>query len=145
MASDESFLKQIKPRNKSAIPRPILSAKSSNSSMKNNQNISQTAVDENILNTNNDELLQYLYFISKREVGYQNCKKYNKPPKEFRDSYNLNHPNLTKGQKLYLYEMCRSYSTNNLKDLKKNQYIELLQKRKKMGKLPLISFLLPLR
>lgn len=79
------------------------------------------------------QLVEYLKFIGKRETGYNNYRKYKKPPKEFRESYNINHPELSKGQKTYLYEACRTYSIADMKEHKKQQYVNLLKKRKAIG------------
>lgn len=81
------------------------------------------------------DLLYYLYFLGRQRVGLQHKLNAKKPPKEFRDSYNINHPELTKGEKLYLHDICRTYSLKSMKTLKQKQYLELLKQRYVTGNL----------
>ena len=84
------------------------------------------------------DLIHYLYYISRQKVGLQHHDDKRRPPTEFRESYNLNHPELRKGQKIYLNNLCQIYSIKDLISGKKKQYTDTLKHRKTTG----ISFLI---
>lgn len=77
----------------------------------------------------NDILLKYLYAVGKRTTGLQNTNLNRRPPREFLSSYNLNHPEFNKGQRLFLNELCSMYSVEPLKQLKQDQYLNLFKKQ----------------
>lgn len=81
----------------------------------------------------NRELINYFYEISSRKVGLLDKTHVKKPPYEFLDSYNINHPELKNGQKIFLSNLCQVYSVASLKKLKKNQYLSLLNRQKEIG------------
>jgi len=86
-------------------------------------------------NINEQELIQYLIEIGKIRTGLQG--KMVGPhdlPVEYRSSYNLNHPKLMKDQKLYVRDLCQTYSVRPLKSFKQSQYLDLLKQRKVIGK-----------
>ena len=74
-----------------------------------------------------EQLLSYLMAIGKRQTGLQDKTHYNMPPKEFKNSYNLNHPDLRKGQRLYINDLCHIYSSSSAKKNKQEQFLKLLQ------------------
>lgn len=114
----ESFLK-LKRRNQSAVP--VTSRKSIYA------NTIEKKEDEE---TENEILLRYLYAVGKRTTGLQGTGLNKRPPREFLSSYNINHPEFNKGQRLFLNELCSMYSVTPLKEWKKDQYIKLFQKQK---------------
>jgi hypothetical protein len=79
------------------------------------------------------DLIHYLYYISQQKVGLQHHQNVRRPPVEFRDSYNLNHPGLQQGQKTYLNNLCKTYSIKDAIGQKRQQYIDLLKYRKTTG------------
>lgn len=79
------------------------------------------------------ELIDYLISIGKRTTGLQDKGTGTRPPSEYRSSYNLNHPELKRDQKLYLNNLCGVYSVKDLKESKKNKYISILEKQKAIG------------
>ena len=79
------------------------------------------------------ELIDYLISIGKRTTGLQDKGTGTRPPGEYRSSYNLNHPELKRDQKLYLNNLCGVYSVKDLKESKKNKYISILEKQKAIG------------
>jgi hypothetical protein len=85
---------------------------------------------------NEKELLEYLIEIGKIRTGLQG-KVVGSPtlPVEYQSSYNLNHPKLMKDQKLYVRDLCQTYSVRPLKSFKQSQYLDLLKQRKAIGKL----------
>lgn len=94
---------------------------------------SVTEPKKSLSQSENDEFLRYLISIGKRKTGLQDKRPDKKPPSEFMGSYNLNHPDLNKGQRLYLNDLCRMYSVNPLKQSKQVQYLKLYQKQKDIG------------
>lgn len=77
----------------------------------------------------NEILLKYLYAVGKRTTGLQGTGESRRPPREFLSSYNINHPEFSKGQKLFLNELCSMYSVTPLKQSKQQQYIKLFKKQ----------------
>ena len=80
------------------------------------------------------DLIHYLYYISRQRVGLQHNMSKTRPPTEFRQSYNLNHPELRRGQKIYLNNLCQIYSIKDLIHGTKKQFSETLENRKTTGK-----------
>lgn len=77
----------------------------------------------------NEILLKYLYAVGKRTTGLQTSADYKRPPSQFLSSYNINHPEFSKGQRLFLNELCSMYSVEPLKQSKKQQYIKLFKQQ----------------
>ncbi len=77
----------------------------------------------------NEILLKYLYAVGKRTTGLQTHTELRRPPSEFLSSYNINHPEFNKGQRLFLNELCSMYSVAPLKQSKKQQYIKLFKQQ----------------
>lgn len=82
----------------------------------------------------NDILLQYLYEVGKRTTGLQGQPESKRPPREFLASYNINHPQFSKGQRLFINELCNMYSVTPLKQSKQDQYIKLFKNQTDAGK-----------
>ncbi len=82
----------------------------------------------------NDILLQYLYEVGKRTTGLQGTVENKRPPREFLASYNINHPQFSKGQRLFINELCGMYSVTPLKQSKQDQYIKLFKNQADAGK-----------
>lgn len=114
---NESFDK-LKRLNKSAVP--IVHRKTMNNSLEKKE-------EERM---ENEILLKYLYAVGKRQTGFQGTGQSQKPPREFLSSYNINHPEFNKGQRLFLNELCNMYSVLPMKQSKQEQYIKLFQKQK---------------
>jgi hypothetical protein len=112
----------MKTRNKSAAVTSEYSRKSIN-------NIGKSEEDR----LENEILLKYLYAVGKRTTGYQGTGACKSPPKEFLTSYNINHPEFSRGQRLFLNELCTMYSVTPMKESKKAQYIKLFQQQKENG------------
>lgn len=72
--------------------------------------------------------------MSTQKAGLQDKTHVKNPPYEFLNSYNINHPELKKGQKLFLNNLCQVYSVTPLKKLKQTQYLSLLEKQQEIGK-----------
>lgn len=53
-----------------------------------------------------NQILNHILEMGKRRVGLEDKTHYKRPPFEFRNSYNLNNPNLKKGHRLYLNDLC---------------------------------------
>ncbi len=113
----------MKRRNKSAVSSSEYSRRSIN-------NIGKSEEEKR----ENEILLKYLYAVGKRTTGYQNTGVNATPPREFLTSYNINHPEFTRGQRLFINELCSMYSVTPLKESKKNQYIKLFHQQKESGK-----------
>ena len=77
-----------------------------------------------------DELLNYLMSIGKRKTGLQDKTHHKQPPSEFMNSYNLNHPDLRKGQRLFINDLCHIYASMPAKKAKQEQFQNLLQRQK---------------
>ena len=119
--NNESFLK-LKRRNKSAV--------TSEYSRKSLNNIEKSEEER----LENEILLKYLYAVGKRTTGLQGTGVNQRPPKEFLSSYNINHPEFSRGQRLFLNELCSMYSVAPLKESKKTQYIKLFKQQSESGK-----------
>lgn len=83
-------------------------------------------------------LIKYLYSIGPRTTGFQSKYISSTLPREFTSSYNLNHPEFSNGQKLFLNNLCNVYSLNKMKKLKKEQYERLLDHQKTLGRFQLL-------
>lgn len=81
-------------------------------------------------------LLKYLYAIGPRTTGFQNKFINSTLPKEFTSSYNLNHPEFSTGQRLFLNNICNIYSVTKMKQHKQEQYARLLEQQKLVGNYP---------
>jgi hypothetical protein len=81
-----------------------------------------------------EQLLNYLISIGKRQTGLQDKTHHKKPPSEFTNSYNLNHPELRKGQRLYINDLCHIYASTPSKKAKHEQFLKLLQRQKDIDK-----------
>ena len=86
------------------------------------RNKSTTRYDEN-------QLLDHLLEMGKRRTGLQDKTRHTKPPYEYRNSYNLNGPGLKRGHRLYLNDLCYTYSIFSLKQSKQEQFMTLLNQR----------------
>ncbi|CAK8693852.1 unnamed protein product [Clavelina lepadiformis] len=53
-------------------------------------------------------------------------KNHNRVPSSMRQNFHLNHPDLSKGQKRYLWSICSIYSTAQMKQLVQDQFINQL-------------------
>lgn len=81
------------------------------------------------------ELLRHLLAMGIRRTGLQDKTHYIRPPYEFRHSQNLNDSTgLDRGKRLYLNDLCYTYSVKPMKTLKQAQFLSLLQKRRAVGK-----------
>jgi hypothetical protein len=80
-----------------------------------------------------EELIAYLVSIGKRTAGLQDKRTLSRQPSEYKSSFNLNHPDLKRDQKLYLNNLCGVYSVRNLKESKTNRYMSILEKQKAIG------------
>ena len=109
----------LRRRNKSAVPIVSQSEKC----------MSQTLDKKEEERLENEILLKYLYAVGKRTTGLQSSNVNRRPPREFLSSYNINHPEFSKGQKLFLNELCSMYSVAPLKESKQQQYIKLFKKQ----------------
>lgn len=108
-------------------------SKSAYSWSKSRINTGETGKTKDTDKNENSELINYFYDISSRKVGLQDKTHVKKPPYEFLHSYNINHPGLKNGQRLFLSNLCQVYSVASLKNSKKNQYLSLLDKQKEIG------------
>lgn len=89
---------------------------------RNERNKSTTRYDEN-------QLLDHLLEMGKQRTGLQDKTRHTKPPYEYRNSYNLNGPGLKRGHRLYLNDLCYTYSIFSLKQSKQEQFMTLLNQR----------------
>lgn len=81
-----------------------------------------------------EELLRHLLAMGIRRTGLQDKTHYVRPPYEFRKSKNLNDSTgLDRGKRLYLNDLCYTYSVQPMKSLKQAQFLNLLQKRRAVG------------
>jgi hypothetical protein len=110
-------------------PKTAPSKQSTNSADKAHEEID----DEAVIMQEDIDLIHYLYYISRQKVGLQHHPSKIRPPTEFRESYNLNHPELKKGQKIYLNNLCQIYSIKDLIIGTKKQFNETLLNRKTTG------------
>lgn len=55
------------------------------------------------------------------------------PPEGFRNAPHMYHPDLTLGQKRYLYEIARVYDMTRMKQLKQAQYVQLIAREQARG------------
>lgn len=79
------------------------------------------------------ELLDYLLGIGKQKTGLHDKTHPIRPPFEYNDSFNINHPELKNGQRLFLNNLCQVYSVYPLKKSKQTQYLNLLERQKALG------------
>ena len=93
----------------------------------------KSSVDEESSLPDDIDLIHYLYYLSRQKVGLQHHSTKSRPPMEFRESYNLNHPELRKGQKIYLNNLCHTYSIKDLISGTKKQFVQTLEYRKTTG------------
>lgn len=93
----------------------------------------ETRKNKDLNDQEKEQLIKYFYEMSTQRVGLQDKTHVKKPPYEFLSSYNINHPELKKGQKLFLSNLCDVYSVSPLKKSKKTQYISLLERQKEIG------------
>ena len=80
-----------------------------------------------------DSLVQHQEFANTPKIGLQHTLSKRKPPTEFNKSYNLNHPDLHKGQKCYLLDLCQIYSVKDMIKKKEQRYVQILERRKTTG------------
>lgn len=79
------------------------------------------------------ELLDYLFHISNQKTGLQDKTHLKHPPLEYINSYNINHPDIKGGQRLYMNNLCQVYSVYPMKKVKQVQYLKLLQQQQDVG------------
>jgi hypothetical protein len=102
------------------MPKPILKSPSPTKSL---------SPTKSIVSYQYEEIIDTL----QPKVGLQHNLQRRKTPVEFRNSFNLNHPNLSKGQKYYLQDLCQIYSIKDMIHNKKQRYVDILELRKTTG------------
>jgi hypothetical protein len=80
-----------------------------------------------------EALVKYLVEMRKQRTGLAQFPVYNKPPPEFRKSYNINHPEFKPSQRVIMNNLCHIYSVHPLKQYKKYQYLSLLDKQRQIS------------
>ncbi len=120
-------------RYQSNRPSASSSAQSKYNTIKSHINLSMNK--NKMTKEEEDELIDYLISIGKRTTGLQDKVTRLRPPSEYNSSYNLNHPEFNRDQRLYLNNLCSVYSIKDLKTSKVNKYMSILQKQKAIGKL----------
>ena len=85
--------------------------------------------------TEREALMRFLVESRKKKTGLNQYPVYQKPPDEFSDSYNINHPDFKPNQRMIMNNLCHIYSVHPQKVFKKFQYLNLLEKQKQISKL----------
>ncbi|CAF0828271.1 unnamed protein product [Brachionus calyciflorus] len=96
--------------------------------------VSESKNNKELKKDDQDELIRYFYEMSTRKAGLFDKTHVKNPPYEYLSSYNINHPELSKGQKMFLNNLCSVYSVSPLKKSKQNQYLTLLDRQKAIDK-----------